>query len=59
MLFREVCFGTKTLHALADCAHLGHVRLLEVNAEHDHDTANRILQRTLPCMPLLEGFWYV
>lgn len=57
VLFREVCFGTKTLHALADCAQLVHVRLLEVKAEHDHDTSNKILQRMLPCMPLLEGFW--
>jgi len=57
VLFREVCFGTKTLHALADCAQLGHVRLLEVNVEHGYDVANQILERILPRMPLLEGFW--
>lgn len=59
MLFREVvCFTDETLNDLANCAHLGHVRLLEVRLRHgEGEPANKIVQQMLPRMPLLEGFW--
>src|SRR4051794_16027280 len=42
VLFREVCFRTETLSAIADCAHLGHVRLLEVSVGHGEGEVNEI-----------------
>ncbi|KAK1833507.1 hypothetical protein QBC39DRAFT_47724 [Podospora conica] len=58
VLFREVvCLTDETLNALANCAHLGHVRLLEVRLRHgEGEPANKIVQQMLPRMPLLEGF---